>query len=70
MTKIAQLQLFEELPPSAYDLERELLKTQEQVNNLRRGLFRRYDELCKDIADLKKNLKEDKGKNGNDNNAL
>jgi len=48
-----QLQLFEEIAPSPYDLERELSKTKEQVNNLRRGLFKRYDEMCKEINLLK-----------------
>lgn len=53
-----QLPLFEELPPSNYDLERELDKTKEQVNKVRRGLFRRYDELSKEVEDLRKEYKD------------
>jgi len=62
MGKVIQLELFEHIPPSSLDLERQLEKTQVQVNNLRRGLFKRYDDLRKDIEEIKKLLAKDESK--------
>jgi hypothetical protein len=47
-----QLTFFQETEQLTFKLE----KTNKQLNNVRRGLFKRHGELTKEISSLKDNL--------------
>lgn len=53
-----QLVLFEEPPPTVEHLQEELEKAKAQINNLRRGLFQRYDNLTNDLDIFRKDIIE------------
>jgi len=46
------------------ELRRELEETRKQLNNLRRGLFGRYDKMVHELTALQQNLEEVKQKVG------
>lgn len=40
------------------ELRQSVVKNKEQINNLRRGLFARYDKLVNELTSLQENIKE------------
>lgn len=52
-----QLTLFT-LEPKKDSLQEELDKTKEQLHNLRRGLFGRYDKLVNELTALQESVKK------------
>lgn len=55
----SQMDFFESEEIAA--LKAELTKTKEQLNNLRRGLFGRYDKMCNELTALQESIAEIKG---------
>lgn len=43
------------------ELRAEVVKMKEQVNNLRRGMFGRYDKMCNELNDIQESIMELKG---------
>ncbi len=53
-----QLTLFEPPGMSMDDLEGCLVKTQDGIDSLRRGIFRRHGELTTQVAELRQEIAE------------
>jgi len=51
-----QLMIFEETEEQV--LKRELASTKEQLNNLRRGIFGRYDKMATEIFKLQQHIQK------------
>lgn len=58
MTKLVQLELFEEVKPSFDDLMRQIESTQSQMNRVRKGLFRRYDEVLAEVDEMRLEIRK------------
>lgn len=52
-----QLTLIEDRPKTVRDLEKELKETQDELKNVRRGLFKRYGDLIAELGLVKTELK-------------
>lgn len=52
-----QLTLFN-IEPQKNDVQDDLEKVKEQLHNLRRGLFGRYDKLVNELSSLQKNVQD------------
>lgn len=53
----AQLTLFEFPPPTLECLDEDMRHVKEQLANLRKGLFQRYDNLNQEISQLKADMR-------------
>ena len=51
---MTQLSLFDETEEDS--LKKELAATKEQINNLRRGMFGRYDKIVNELTILQENV--------------
>ena len=52
---------FQEHPLSPAQLEMEVKETKEQINNLRRGLFRRYAEMEEELLAIREEIRAMRG---------
>lgn len=50
-----------ELPPSVYQLEKELQETKQELSNVRKGLFKRWAQLEEEIHMLRASVCELRG---------